>query len=207
MEISYFGANCVLITAKLAKVIVDPSVPGISNDSNKADIVLLTHKQTVDNLRENQLRIDSPGEYEARGVSIKGISSRAHMDEADKHSAVIYRIDINGSRIGVIGHIYPELNDEQLETLGIVDILIVPVGGHGYTLDPEGASNIIKSIEPKIVIPTHYEDTAIKYEVPQGNLRDFLDEIGVPNIEESKYKVKDDEFPEQLTAMILTRNS
>ena len=56
----------------------------------------------------------------------------------------------------------------------MVDVLFVPVGGNGYTLDAIGALKIIKKIEPKIIIPTHYADKAIKYEVPQADLDEVM---------------------------------
>ncbi len=74
----------------------------------------------------------------------------------------------------MLGHVYPELNDAQLEALGKVDILIVPVGGFGYTLDGVGALTLIKEIEPKIIIPTHYADKNVNYEVPQATLEEAL---------------------------------
>lgn len=206
MEITFRGANAVSLSSKLANILVDPVVPGLDVETKKADVILLSANQTVA-VSDEQLLINTPGEYEARGVSVKGIAARAHMDEEGKHSATMYRIDAGGFRVAVIGHIYPELNDEQLEALGTIDILIVPVGGYGYTLDASGAAGVVRAIEPSIVIPTHYADTAIKYEVPQAELKVFTDELGAPVIEEDSYKVKEGGLPEQLTVVALSRSS
>ena len=58
-------------------------------------------------------------------------------------------------------------------------MLVVPVGGNGYTVDPVGALKLIKDIEPKLVIPTHYADKALKYPVPQQDLAGALKEPGM----------------------------
>src|SRR5690606_31480754 len=88
--------------------------------------------------------IASPGEYEVADVSVQGIAARSHMDEEGKTSATIYRLLVDGIRVAVLGHIYPALNDEQLEAIGTVDIMFIPVGGNGYTLDSIGAQKLIK---------------------------------------------------------------
>jgi len=206
MEISFLGANAVALNTKTAKILVDPSVPGVKVDSGRANIILLTHPQEI-KVKVDRLLIDTPGEYEVKLVSFKGIPARSHMDEAGKHSATMYRIDSADARVGIIGHIYPDLSDEQLEALGTLDILVIPVGGNGYTLDDEGAAKVVRQIEPKIVIPVHYADPAVKYEVPQAELKEFIDEIGGPVQEAQQYKAKSGEYPEQMTIVTLSRTA
>lgn len=206
MEITFYGANCVSLVAKSASLLIDPVVPGLKIDTKKADIILDTSAQDQD-VGENQLLISTPGEYEAKGVSVKGIAARAHTEEEGGQGASMYRIDMNNIRTAVVGHIYPDLNDEQLEALGTVDVLVIPVGGHGYTLDAAGAARVVRAVEPKIVIPTHYNDGVVKYEVPQADLKEFTDEIGGPVQEESAFKLKTGDFPEQMTIVTLSRSS
>lgn len=207
MELTYHGANYVELATKQARLGIDPIVPGLSLNRDRLDIVAYTSEQTATSVKEGQLLLATPGEYEARGISIHGISARSHSDEEGKHSATMFRIVSQGVRLGVVGHIYPELSDDQLEALGMVDVLVIPVGGSGYTLDAEGAARVVRAIEPKVVIPTHYADNDITYEVPQHDLKEFLDEIGAPMQEEIKYKMKDGVFPEQLTVVVLARTT
>jgi L-ascorbate metabolism protein UlaG (beta-lactamase superfamily) len=124
-------------------------------------------------------------------VDISGVPSRRHIDtENDGLLSTMYRLEINESRIGIIGNISEKLSDEQLEQLGVLDILIIPVGGNGYTLDAVGASSLVKMISPKYVIPVHYADKQINYEVPQDDLDLFITELGAPIEETVKYKSK-----------------
>jgi L-ascorbate metabolism protein UlaG (beta-lactamase superfamily) len=209
VELTFHGANFVQCAIKGAKLGIDPIVPGIDFKSDKLDIIVSTinrNGQVV--LKNEQLHINTPGEYEARGFSIKGIAARAHLDEAGTHNATMYRIDTNGIMTGVVGHVHPDLSDDELEALGMLDVLVVPVGGNGYTLDAEGAAKVVRAIEPKVVIPTHYADEEVKYEVPQNELQGFIEELGAPTQEETKYKVKGiGDFPEQLTVVVLNRTS
>ena len=104
------------------------------------------------------------------------------------------------------GHIYPDLSEDQLEAIGPVDVLIVPVGGNGYTLDGAGALRVIKKIEPKVVIPTHYADKGIKYEVPQRSLEEALKEMGMEPAEKvEKYKPNILEMTDTTHLVVLER--
>jgi L-ascorbate metabolism protein UlaG (beta-lactamase superfamily) len=92
--------------------------------------------------------------------------------------------------VGVIGNICEKLTDEQLEELGVLDFLILPVGGGGYTIDANAASALVRMIGPKVVIPVHYSDKNLNYEVPQDGLSLFVSELGAPVEVVQKYKVK-----------------
>jgi L-ascorbate metabolism protein UlaG (beta-lactamase superfamily) len=152
--------------------------------------------------------IDGPGEYGVSGFDIRGIAARRHMDsEADGKVSTIYRIEIEDARIGVIGNVWGKLSDDQFESLGLIDILILPIGGHGYTMDAVAAAGLVSLIEPKVVIPVHYADSGIRYEVPQDELALFVSELGVPKETMSKYKLKTiSALPPAMTIIELERS-
>lgn len=192
-EIEYKGANSIVINTKKVKLIVDPklSIVGLKDLSVKGTIELATEERFIVNDSDATLIIEGPGEYGIAGFDITGISARRHIDsESDGQVSTMYRVEIGGVRIGIIGNIYEKLSDEQLEQLGILDILIIPVGGGGYTLDATGAVSLVRMINPKIVIPVHYADRSLKYEVPQDELRTFITELGTSVETVSKYKFK-----------------
>jgi L-ascorbate metabolism protein UlaG (beta-lactamase superfamily) len=192
-EIEYKGANCVVISTKNAKIIVDPklSIVGLKDVPIKEAVELITEHRFAVNNPDSRLLIDGPGEYGVAGFDIVGVPARRHIDaENEGLLSTMYRVEVCGVRIGIIGNIDGNLTDEQLEGLGVLDILIVPVGGNGYTLDATGASRLIKMISPKFVIPVHYADKHLKYEVPQSELDHFISELGAPVEETAKYKYK-----------------
>jgi L-ascorbate metabolism protein UlaG (beta-lactamase superfamily) len=207
MELQYYGANCLRLSAKKAQIMVDDNLAklGLKTVTKPADISLRTNKELPQHT-DTVFRAEMPGEYEVAGVVIHGIAARAHMDEEGKQNAVIYTIEADDTKVAIIGHIYPELSEAQLEQIGLVDLAVVPVGGNGYTLDGVGALKVIKQIEPKIVIPTHYNDKAIKYDVPQAELADALKHLGMETSETSaKYKIKPAELSDTARLVVLER--
>src|SRR5690606_8919357 len=172
-EIEYKGANGLIVSSKKASIVVDPklSLVGLKDIPVKDAIELATEARFAVNSDSAKLIIEGPGEYGVADFDIRGVAAQRHLDtEADPKLSTIYRIETNDIRTAVIGNIYEKLTDEQLEEIGIIDVLVIPVGGGGYTLDATGAATITRQIEPKIVIPVHYAETGIKYEVPQSDV-------------------------------------
>jgi L-ascorbate metabolism protein UlaG (beta-lactamase superfamily) len=207
VELSYYGANCVRLAAKKVQIVVDDNLSklGLKDMTKPTDISLRTSKLFPVH-PDSLFSAEMPGEYEIAGVVIRGIPARSHMDEEGKQTAVIYTIEAEDTKVAILGHIYPELSEQQLEQIGLVDVAIVPVGGSGYTLDGVGALKVIKQIEPKVVIPTHYADKAIKYEVPQTELNEAVKNVGMEIAEEvPKLKIKPSELSDSTRLIVLQR--
>lgn len=208
MDIQFYGANCVALQIKGARVVLDDNLAelGAKSITKAGDIVLYTNEHPP-MPADVKLGLDHPGEYEAAGISIYGIPARAHMDETGQHNATMFKLLAGELNIALIGHVYPELTDEQLEQLGMVDVLLIPVGGNGYTLDPLGALKLIKKIEPKLVIPTHYDDKALKYPVPQQSLAEALKVLAMePKETTAKLKVKAADLTDVTQLIVLEKS-
>lgn len=210
MDIEYKGGNCVAITVKKSTVIVDPKISdlGLKDQGANATVQLLTQPQFAAPHGEDTLVIEGPGEFEVANVSIHGVAARAHMDGPDDpKKATMYSVAAEDIAVAVLGHIHPDLSEEQLETLGIVDVLVLPVGGNGYTLDATGAVEIIRKIDPKIVIPTHFADSSTNYPVTQAELEIFTKELGAAVETSNKLKLKAGALADILTVYHLNRVS
>lgn len=209
-DIEYKGGNGVVIAAKKATAIIDPklSVVGLKDLATKDAIEIATEARLATNNPEAKLLVEGPGEYEIGEFSIRGASATRHIDtDADEAISTLYRIEIGDVRIALLGNIAGRLSEDQLEEIGVVDILIIPVGGGGYTLDATSAATLTRSVDPKVVIPIHYADSALKYEVPQDGLDTFVKELGAPVETMSKFKVKSSAaIPQVLTIVELTRS-
>ena len=171
MEITFHGAGCVSIATKKATVVVDDDLDkhGAKPVTKPGSISLFTY--CVDHtVKDAKLVIQQPGEYEVSTVSVQGIAAKAHIDHDEKKRNTIYKIIADDFRIAVTGNIAGELTEDQLEQIGTVDILVVPVGGFGLTMDGLEALKLIKKVEPKIIIPVHYDQKDITYEVTQAPL-------------------------------------
>lgn len=208
MDIQYYGANCVTLTNKQARVVIDDNLIELKGKSvtKAGDITVFTGAHG-DVSQDTRIVIGQPGEYEVAGVSITGIAARSHMDEEGKRTATMYKIVMDDLRILVVGHVYPDLSDVQLETIGTVDIMFVPVGGNGYTLDGLGALKIIKDIEPKLIIPTHYDEKGLTFLVPQQTLEEALKGLSM-EIKETvpKLKIKPADLPEVAQLIVLEKS-
>ncbi|MGH7142015.1 MAG: MBL fold metallo-hydrolase [Candidatus Saccharimonadales bacterium] len=180
MDLQYHGANCVVLSNKDFRVVVDDNLEeiGLKSVIRPDDTVLFTARYNKLSVNP-RLLIDQPGEYEVANLSVIGIAAQGHTDTAGAHTATMYKIMVDDTNYFFTGHIYSDLNDDQLEAIGVVDVMFVPIGGNGYTLDATGALQLIKKIEPKLVIPTHYADKDIRYPVEQQNLDQALKNLGM----------------------------
>ena len=206
MDIQFYGANCITFTHKGVRIVVDDNLAELGAKSIvKADDIVLYTGQHDENAPTGRLMFDSPGEFEVSDISIVGIPERAHLDEGGLR-ATMFKIITNDISVLVVGHVYPNINDDQLERIGMVDVMVVPVGGSGYTLDPLGALKLIKEIEPKLIIPTHYGMSGINYPVPQTELATALKELGMESREQSgKLKLKSTDFSDVAQLVVLEK--
>ena len=209
-DIEYKGGNTVVFNTKKVSVVSDPkqSLVGLKDMVSKDSVELATEDRFSIRDSSYRLVIDGPGEYEVADVSIRGVSASRHIDTPDvPQISTIYQLEIGDVRLALLGNIGPELSELQLESIGVVDIVIIPVGGGGYTLDVTSAAKIVRQIEPKIVIPVHYRDDALTYEVPQDTVDTFINELGVPTERIAKLKVKNrTSIPESLTTVVIERS-
>lgn len=210
-DIEYKGGNGIVISTKKASVVIDPklSVVGLKDISTKDSVEIATEARFATKNPDAKILIEGPGEYELGEFSIKGVRATRHLDtESDEPISTMYRIEVGDVRIAVVGNIAPKLLEDQLEELGVIDILAIPVGGSGYTLDATSATAIVRQIDPKVVIPVHYADSTLKYEVPQDTLETFTKELAAPvEVVGVKYKVKaSSSIPQVLTVCEISRS-
>lgn len=210
-ELEYKGGNGVTLASKRASIVVDPrlSLVGLKDIKTKDEVELATESRFRVENSEARIIIDSPGEYEVGDFTIRGIAAERHIDTPDQEKlSTIYRIECGDVRLVIVGNVAPGLTDEQLETIGVVDVLVLPVGGNGYTLDATSAAGIVRSVEPKVVVPVHYADAKLSYEVPQDALDVFVSELGAPVEQVSKLKIKSAvTLPQTLTVIEVTRSA
>jgi L-ascorbate metabolism protein UlaG (beta-lactamase superfamily) len=208
MDLQFYGANCVSVSHKGTRLVVDDNLDQLGGKSvtKPDDVALCTMRPRV--APAGRLVFDGPGEYEVTDISIIGIAARAHMEADEKNrDATMFKLIIGENSVLFTGHVYPELDEVQLEAIGLVDVLVVPVGGHGYTVDPVGAMKLIKAIEPKLVIPTHYADKGLKYPVPQQDLAAALKELGMePKEKVAKLKLKPAELTDIAQLIVLEKS-
>ncbi len=205
MDLQFLGANCVTVSYKGTRLVVDDNLAelGAKSITKPDDVAIYTGSASQPS--PARLTIVGPGEYEVSDISIMGVAARAHIDESGS-SATMFKLIAGDQSVLFTGHIYPELSEAQMEAIGRVDVMVVPIGGNGYTIDPVGALKLIKEVEPKLVIPTHYADKALKFPVPQQDLANALKELGMePKETVAKLKLKGSELSDLTQLVILEK--
>ena len=178
MDLEFFGANCIRLVTKKATIVIDDTLAKNGSKTITRDSDISVHTQDILGAATGKaLLVASPGEFEVSGVSITGVQARAHTDEPNQMTATMYKFVCDDMHVLVVGHVYPDLTDAQLELIGKVDVMVVPVGGNGFTLDPLGALKVIKKVEPAVVVPTQYAIAGLSYEVPALNLDEALQNL------------------------------
>ncbi len=208
MEIKFYGHACFSIEDGGVTVVTDPFQEeiGLKLPKLSADAVTVSHNaapyNNVDAIEGGPKVFSWPGEYETKGIHFKMIHS-FHNQKEDKEQMENNIVVINWANIRLchLGAQGTKLTPEQLEQVGEVDILFVPVGGKGC-LDTKKAKEVIEQIEPRVVIPMCYNTDGSKLEL---NSRDaFLSVMGTKTDEPAdSFKVKRSELPEDNSKMVV----
>lgn len=183
MVITWYGQSCFKIQSSQTLILTDPfdKAIGLTPPRGQADIITISHQHYDHNnsgaASGTPLILEGPGEYETKGINIKGVLSfHDNKEGRERGINTIYLIENEGIKICHLGDLgQAKLNDEQLEEIDEVDILMVPVGGV-FTLDGEEAAKITNQIEPKIVIPMHYKIPGLNIKIEGAEK--FLKEMG-----------------------------
>lgn len=206
MEFQYYGGNCISITHKNTRIVIDDNLKELGKKSiiKQGDVALFTYES---NSKEARLSFCYPGEYEVGEISIVGVPAKPFMNDDSGKEITMFKLMTSDVTILITGHILGELDTAQKEAIGNVDIMFVPVGNNGYTLDSIGALALIKDIEPKLVIPTHYKTSSLKYPVEQNSLDQVLKDLSMEVKDRSnKLKIKQNDLSEITQLFILEEN-
>jgi L-ascorbate metabolism protein UlaG (beta-lactamase superfamily) len=208
MEITWLGHSCFLIRGKEKTIITDPCHPdlGYRLGEPEADIVTLSHfhpgHSYIEGVADEPKQIKSPGEYEIGGTFITGIPS-FHDDKKGelRGKNTIYVIEMDGITLCHLGDLGHPLDPHLVEELGDVDILFLPAG-EVSTIPVDTAVEIVRQLEPPIVIPMHY-----KTEVFTGNLSlvdKFLDKMRIRELEaKPKLSITSSSLPTTTQTIVL----
>ena len=156
MEITYLGQSCVRLKGRDTQVLVDPpdgSLPGLAKTA--PELVVRTEGHTDPALlrpREGRSQtIAGAGEFEVRGVTVRGIDAGG--------GRTLMRIEVDDVAVVSVGRLDRQLSEDEVDALGHVDVLLLPVGG-GDSLAPQAATKVVNAVEPAVVVPVRYRNPA-----------------------------------------------
>jgi len=206
MEIKWFGQACFLIKTATegkeeVKILIDvfSEDTGLKPPQDEAELLIMSKDLKIKSLPKHRVLINEQGEYEVKNIFIKGINVG---EESKKERDLIYLIEAEDVKICHLGAFSAkELSPEQIEHIGEVDILTIPVGG-GDVITHQEALKIINQIEPKLIIPMYYSLPKLKNKLE--DVTPFLKGMNQENIEpQSKLSVSLEKLPAQTTVALL----
>lgn len=179
MNIQYYGDYCFKITTKpngraTEDVIIVTDTPekglGLRAPQGEADIVLLSHQSPeaseLEVVKGEPVKIFAPGEYSAKGVAVLGFSSARDAEMgAQRGQNTIFLFETEEMRLCFLGSLGAEPAPDVVERLSGIDILFVPAGGED-TLPTDAIDELVRKIEPKVVIPMHYKIAGMTTTLP-----------------------------------------
>ena len=191
MTIKFLGHASFLITSEEGvRIITDPYESGgyggalrYEPITDEADIVTVSHDHADHNyvagVSGNPVVVTES--TEVSGISFRVIDSYhddAQGTERGPNRIFCFQVDgISICHLGDLGHL---LSTEQATSIGEVDVLLIPVGGH-FAIDAQGATQVIDQLQPAVVIPMHFKTPKVDF--PIGSVDDFL--VGKQNVEDS----------------------
>ena len=211
MEVTWYGHAAFLITTgEGIKIITDPYKTGGSISykaiPDEADIVTVSHDHTdhnyVEGLPGKPQVIKGAGRYEVRGIIVEGFTSyHDSLQGAQRGHNTIFTIlaeDIRVCHLGDLGHV---LSDQEVQQIGHVDVLLIPVGGF-FTIGPEEATTVANQLQPQLIFPMHVKTE--KCALPIESVDVFLQgKRGVRTLDTSTFSFTNEELGTGLGIIIL----
>jgi L-ascorbate metabolism protein UlaG (beta-lactamase superfamily) len=183
VDVTWLGHGCFRLRGKSAAVVNDPYPPTLGPKLPRLEADLLTISHEHENhafsraVKEGAFIVAGPGEYEVAGVVVNGLPTYHDGAGGAEHGHnTVYVIELDEVRVCHLGDLGHGLDDTMLGAIGNVDLLLVPVGG-GRALDAARAAEVVRQVEPRVVVPMHYALPAIKKEL--APVERFLQEMGV----------------------------
>ncbi len=206
MEITWYGLSCFRVTERgRITAITDPFSDdiGMPVPKLKGDLVTVSHDvpghNFIEAVKGEPHVLVGPGEYEVGGVFVNGFPMH-DVEGLRRNVAYLFDYDkLTVLHLGDLAHIPPQ---SEVEEIGQVNVLLIPVGG-GNGLSAAEAAEVVGLIEPYFVIPMHYAQPGVRFELDPVDK--FLKAMGVSKAQElDTLKVSAADTPEQPQVIILS---
>jgi L-ascorbate metabolism protein UlaG (beta-lactamase superfamily) len=211
MKVKWLGHSCFLVTSTGGvRIITDPyAVGGDINYSpikETADIVVVSHghddHSNVSAVQGKPEVIKGDGIKIAKGIQFKGIAAYHDASQGTQRGPnTIFCFNVDDTKLCHLGDLGHVLNPGQVNEIGAVDILFIPVGGL-YTIDASVASQVCDKLKPKVVIPMHFKTPRCAY--PIAGVEDFLkDKKNVRKVGDSEVEFERERLPTDTEIVLL----
>jgi L-ascorbate metabolism protein UlaG (beta-lactamase superfamily) len=178
MKVNWYGHACFLFEGQGIRLVTDPPARevGYQLPESEVDLVTVSHghhdHDNVNALRGVPAVINTPGVHDVKGLRVEGFPT-FHDDArgAQRGPNLVFAWEMDGVRVCHLGDLGHVLDAKTLQGLGRIDLLLIPVGGI-FTVDADGAKQVVDQINPRLVIPMHYKTPVLSFKL--GGVDDFV---------------------------------
>ena len=221
MDIRWLGKRGVRIDGNDACLVVDPgwtSVGELKRATDGADIVALSVRDdsaaaTLES--DGRFLIDGPGEYEIHGAFVVAVQTESRALDSTKGNGAgaaapvmntVFAIEMDDLTVCHLGALSHKLDRQQVEAIGRVDVLIVPVGGVD-ALRPSLAAEVVGQLDPSIVVPVNHSAGDLDG-LGLADVSKFVEEMGLSREEaETILSLSTNRIPDDTQLRLLAPSS
>lgn len=203
LEITWLGRTCFRLKGREGVVVTDPCPPSSGYRIGKLDANIATLSRAEDPaysyteaLRGEAKQLGVPGEFEVGGILVTGTAIRRQ----DGSRTIAFVVELDGIRVAHLGVPSERVPDSVLNALEGIDVLLLPVGGHG-TLAPAVASDVMTAVDARLVVPMLYKTNGETMELEP--IESFLKETGTKPAPQPRISVTRSSLPDELTVVVL----
>ena len=204
MHLQWLGQTCVKLQTKNldedVTILIDAYRPakGDFPRSFTPQIGLFSHgTEEAVTLSQDPFVLSTLGECETKNVMMYALPS--------PNGNIIFKLNAEGLNVVHLGALHKKIENGELEKIGAVDILFIPVGGGNNYLSPEDAAAMVTTLEPRIVVPIAYQCDTDPAAAPMSQ---FIKEMGLkPDVTDKKIIIKQKDLPQDETRLfVLEKN-
>lgn len=119
-------------------------------------------------------------DQKVKGVRLYTLASFHDGEQGARRGRnAIFVFEVDGLRLAHLGDLGTLLSPEQLQQMGPIDVLFIPVGDGPFTIGPEEATKVMEQVRPRVTIPMHYK-TPARPQWPGKDEKEFV--AGKPNV-------------------------
>ena len=204
VTVQYLGHTCFLFTGNGLKVLVNPyqalgCTAGYVLPDLQPDVVLvssfLLDEGAIESVKGNPEVITNRGTHKFGGLEFKGFALDHDREQGRRFGKnIAWRWSQGGVNILHLGGAAGNLATEDKILLSGADILLAPVGGGIKAFNPQEARKIVKTLNPRMVIPTHYRTAAANKEncdiAPVEEFLSLASDLEVARVGSDRFTVK-----------------
>jgi len=153
------------------RLVTDPfnDYVGYPLPDTDAGIVLVSHDHADHSntgmVKGDPVVVRDPSPRDVAGIKIVGFPTfHDAKDGAERGANIIFRWEMQGLTFVHLGDLGHALDAATARELTGVDVLFVPAGGF-FTIEPDGAAEVVKTLRPRIAVPMHFRNEACGFPI------------------------------------------